>query len=325
MAATKPKTSPTDGTTTAEQDVAEITGNAEGTTTNADGSTSQAEIPVTLPKKYGQSGVSDYETAGFPFNFHVIDITDETTQLLLLDDKQNNPSTIATGYASTFPSTVDIVGFPGGTPQYIYKGSKLVEDNKLVRNQYDVYSSEATGQINSEYYLIKNDAERSSLFSTIYRMGYYGGQKPSSTALAGLGMSNTDRNALGDFLDFSNRNTKTWRQMIKDVASGKINIGAATGAGTGRKISVLSREEGSKGIGEAFFDVLGRAPTPEEIKVALKAMQDLDRSRQLSGTEDPASIATAATLQAQKASPAEAGAYSMGRALNQVFSLLGGA
>ena len=73
MAATKPKTSPTDGTTTAEQDVAEITGNAEGTTTNADGSTSQAEIPVTLPKKYGQSGVSDYETAGFPFNFHVID------------------------------------------------------------------------------------------------------------------------------------------------------------------------------------------------------------------------------------------------------------
>lgn len=323
MAPPKPKNTPTDGETTAEQDVKRLTGNADGSTTNANSGTSQAEIPVTLDKKYGQTGVSDYETSGFPFNFHVIDITDETTQLLLLDDKQNNPSKVATGYASTFPSTVDVVGLPGGTPQYIYKGSKLVEDNKLVRNQYDVYSSEATGQINSEYYLIKNDAERSSLFSTIYRMGYYQGQKPSSTALAGLGMTNTDRNALGDFLDFSNRNTKTWRQMLKDVASGKINIGSATGGG-GRKVSVVSREEASKSIGDAFFAVLGRPATPEEIKVGVKAVQDLERSRVLSGTEDPANLATAATLQAQKASPNEAGAYSMGQALNQVFALLGG-
>jgi hypothetical protein len=318
MAATKPKTSPTDTTTTAEQDVTKLTGNDQGS------ATSQAEIPVTLPQKYGQSGVSNYETSGFPFNFHVIDITDETTQLLLLDDKQTNPSKVETGYASTFPSTVDIVGFPGATPQYIYKGSKLVEDNKLVRNQYDVYSSEATGQINSEYYLVKNDAERSSLFSTIYRMGYYQGGKPSSTALAGLGMSNADRNALGDFLDFSNRNTKTWRQMLKDVASGKINIGAATGAGTGRKISVVSREDASRNIGDAFFTILGRAPTSEEIKIGVKAIQDADRSRQSSGIEDPASLAAAAAGQAQKASPSEAGAYSMGQALNQVFALLGG-
>ena len=95
--------------------------------------------------------------------------------------------------------------------------------------------------------------------------------------------------------------------------------------GTGRTVSVVSREDAAKQTGDAFFQLLGRAATPAEVKIAVQAIQDMDRQRQLSNVEDPTTLGVAAEQQAMKASPGEFGAYSAGKAINQVFSLLGGA
>ena len=313
MAATKPKTPPTDGGTTADQELVDANLIPEG---SAD--TAETTVAPDLSGKYGQPGESPYESTGFLYPTRVINIKDPTTQLLIQEDVEAFSPVGATGLAGTLPTTVS--RGRGGPNSYVYTGPKLVEDNKLVRNPYNVYTAEGN-DVSSEYFQIKNEEERVQLFATVQRMGYYGAQKPSALALSGSGLSNADRGALIDFFDFANIKGVTWRQLLKDVSGGKINLGAT---GSGRKISVVSREDASRNIGDAFFTILGRAPTPEEIKVGVKAIQDADRSRQSSGTEDPASLAAAAAGQAQKASPGEAGAYSMGKALNQVFALLGG-
>jgi hypothetical protein len=311
MAKTK-TTPPTDGGTTADEDLSKA-GIDSGT-----GAVAETPIIPDLGGKYVSPSNSPYEATGFLYPTRVINIKDPTTQLLLQEDLAKFSPVGATGLANTLPTTVS--RGRGGPNSYVYTGAKLVEGNKVVRNPYNVYTAEGN-DVSSEYFQIKNEEERVQLFATVQRMGYYGAQKPSALALSGSGLSNADKGALIDFFDFANIKGVTWRQLLKDVSGGKINIGAT---GSGRKISVVSREDASRNIGDAFFTILGRPPTPEEIKIGVKAIQDADRSRQSSGTEDPASLAAAAAGQAQKASPAEAGAYSMGKALNQVFALLGG-
>jgi len=220
-----------------------------------------------------------------------------------------------------FPSTVKILRGPGGS-QVFYEGSGLVDENnsiarpnKYAADQNDIYT---------EFFRVTNTADRNALFSTMQKLGYYEGKKPSAQALQGLGLAYEDRAAIEAFMMLANSKGRTMKALVNLVAAGKIPTAGGTG-GSGRTISVVSREDAAKQTGNAFFELLGRAATPAEVKIAVQAIQDMDRKRQLSNVENPTTLGVAAEQQAMKASPGEFGAYSAGKAINQIFSLLGGA
>jgi hypothetical protein len=229
----------------------------------------------------------------------------------------------AVGFAATLPSTLKAQRGPGGT-RWVYVGEDLVDENNVLKSKYTGTSED----IYREFFRLKNDADRSQLFQTMERLGYYQGTaqgKPSPQALQGIGLTNTDESAMRDFmLQLANNKGRTMKALVDLYATGAMKFPAGL-AGGGRTVSVVSREDAAKQTGNAFFELLGRAATPAEVKIAVQAIQDMDRKRQLSNVENPTTLGVAAEQQAMKASPGEFGAYSAGKAINQVFSLLGGA
>lgn len=218
-----------------------------------------------------------------------------------------------------FPSTIKVMRGAGGS-QVFYEGPGLVdEENSIARgNQYD-----PTTEVYNEFFKIKDIAKRHEFFLTMQKLGYYEGKKPSQQALDGVGLTSRDERAIQSFMMLGNSKGRTMSALVNLVSTG--NIPATAGlAGDGRVISVVSREDAAKQTGNSFFELLGRAPTPAELKTAIQVIQNADRQRQLSNVEDPASLATASEQQAKKASPGEFAAYSAGKAINQIFSLLGG-
>lgn len=236
------------------------------------------------------------------------------------DEKLFQP---AVGLAAKLPSTLKAQRGPGGT-RWVYVGEDLVDENNVLKSKYTGTSED----IYREFFRLKNDADRSQLFQTMERLGYYQGTaqgKPSLQALQGIGLTNTDESAMRDFmLQLANNKGRTMKALVDLYATGAMKFPAGL-AGGGRTVSVVSREDAAKQTGNAFFELLGRAATPAEVKIAVQAIQDMDRKRQLSNVENPTTLGVAAEQQAMKASPGEFGAYSAGKAINQIFSLLGGA
>jgi hypothetical protein len=229
----------------------------------------------------------------------------------------------AVGLAATLPSTLKAQRGPGGT-RWVYVGENLVDENNVLQPKYTGSSED----IYKEFFRLKNDADRSQLFQTMERLGYYQNTaqgKPSPMALQGDGLTNTDEAAMRDFmLQLANNKGRTMKALVNLYATGAMKFPTGL-AGGGRTVSVVSREDAAKQTGNAFFELLGRAATPAEVKIAVQAIQDMDRKRQLSNVENPTTLGVAAEQQAMQASPGEFGAYSAGKAINQIFSLLGGA
>jgi len=250
----------------------------------------------------------------------IVDLTSTKTLDYLKKESDINPRPSAVGLAATLPATLRGQRGPSGT-QWVYEGDNLVDEKNVISRP--PYKGDRE-EIYQEFFKLKNDADRSQFFTTMQRLGYYGNNKPSTQALRGLGLTDTDTAAMQDFmLQLANNKGRTMKALVDLVASGAIRVPESMGSG--RTVSVVSREDAAKQTGNAFFQLLGRAATPAEIKAAVQVIQSMDRQRQLSNVEDPTSLGVAAEQQAMKASPGEFGAYSAGKAINQVFSLLGGA
>ena len=250
----------------------------------------------------------------------IVDLTSTKTLDYLKKESDINPRPSAVGLAATLPATLRGQRGPSGT-QWVYEGDNLVDEKNVISRP--PYKGDRE-EIYQEFFKLKNDADRSQFFTTMQRLGYYGNNKPSTQALRGLGLTDTDTAAMQDFmLQLANNKGRTMKALVDLVASGAIRVPESMGSG--RTVSVVSREDAAKQTGNAFFELLGRAATPAEVKVAVQAIQDMDRERQLSNVENPMTLGVAAEQQAMKASPEEFGAYSAGKAINQVFSLLGGA
>ena len=249
-----------------------------------------------------------------------INIQDTQTLKVLEQENVTFPRSKPNPVVPYFPSTVKILRGPGGS-QVFYEGEGLVDENNSIAkaNKYDT----DTTSIFNEFFRVKNPADRNALFLTMQKLGYYEGDKPSPQALQGLGLTYKDQRAMEAFLLLGNNKGRTLKALVNLVATGQIATAGGTG-GSGRTISVVSTEDAAKQTGTSFFELLGRAPTPAELKSAVAFIQGKDRSRQLSNTEDPTSLPVAAEEEAKKASPGEFGAYSAGKAINQIFSLLGG-
>jgi hypothetical protein len=254
----------------------------------------------------------------------VVNMNDPKTLEFIKQENLQFARPNATGILAAIPTTFKMQRSPSGSQwvsQWVYVGENLVDEKNVIsQRKYEI----STKGVYEEFFRLKNDAERTQLFQTMQRLGYYGNQKPSPQALRGLGLTSADAGALQDFMWLSNSKGRTMKALVNLIATGGIKVPDGL-AGGGRTVSVVSREDAAKQTGTAFFELLGRAATPAEVKVAVQAIQDMDRQRQLSNVENPSTLDVAAEQQAKKAAPGEFGAYSAGKAINQIFSLLGGA
>ena len=276
---------------------------------------------IVQAKDPGVVGVTAEDQFQLPYNpSRIIDLNDTTTLANLEQESTSGfERAVPDPVFPKLPKTVEILRGPNSS-QVFYKGEGLIdENNRLVRLTKYIPNQD----INDEFFRVKNKADRNLLFTTMQKLGYYGDRKPSLQALEGTGLTYDDRNAMESFMFLANSKGRTMRALVDLVAIGQIPSVAGVG-GTGRAISVVSREDAAKQTGNTFFELLGRAPTEAELKTAIQAIQSADRERQLSNTEDPAALSVAAEEQTKKASPGEFAAYSAGKAVNQIFSLLGG-
>ena len=251
-----------------------------------------------------------------------VDLNNQKTIDVLAQDNVMYPRTDADTDMpfKALPKTVTAARTGRGL-RYFYTGDNLVDEKNVISQPKYTGSKE---EIFQEYFKLKTDAERSELFNTMKLLGYYQDGKPSQQALLGYGLNPGDERAMANFMvQLANNKGRTMKALVNLITTGGMKIPEGLGgSGSGRVISVVSPEDAAREAGNAFFKLLGRAPTSAEIKFAVKAVQDNDRSRQLSRTVDPTSLGVAAEQQAKQASPGEFGAYSAGKALNQIFSLM---
>jgi hypothetical protein len=230
------------------------------------------------------------------------------------DDKTYDPNAPSI-YRKAFP-TMNVV---------YYEGPQLVDVDRLGNKFIKPGSGYAAdgSDVNTEYFSITDKEERATLLSTAQKLGFYGDRKPSPSAVAGTGLQNYDGSAIQMLFDYSVGQGVTWRNLAMQVASGRIP--PVTGGGSGRKVRVTSTADVKTSIYDAFFTALGRPPTPEQIKVAVAAVQAEERKAGMGDSFDATSLRVASREQAMKAAPAEAGAVSGGSALDRIFRLIGGA
>jgi hypothetical protein len=206
-----------------------------------------------------------------------------------------------------------------------YEGPQLVDVDRFGRTFIRPGSGYAANgsDINTEYFSITNKEDRAMLLSTAQKLGYFGDRKPSPSAVAGNGLTEADARPIQMLLDYSTSQGMTWRNVAMQVSTGRIP--PVTGGGSGRTVRVTSTADVKTALYDSFFSVLGRAPTPEQIKVAVAAVQADERKAGMGDSFDATSLRVATRQQAAQASPGEAGAVSGGSALDRIFRLIGGA
>jgi hypothetical protein len=214
-----------------------------------------------------------------------------------------------------------------GSPSSVvyYEGPQLVDVDSSGRTFIRAGSGYAANgaDVNTEYFSITNKEDRAMLLSTAQKLGFYGDRKPSPSAAAGTGLQGYDGSAIQMLFDYSVGQGVTWRNLAMQVSTGKIP--PVTGGGSGRTVRVTSTADVKDSIYDAFFTVLQRPPTPEDIKLALSVVQSDQRKAGMGDSFDATSLRVATREQAKKASPGEAGAVSGGSALDRIFRLIGGA
>lgn len=281
-----------------------VTPNQTGTTITS--STEDADLETLIREAQGSAGATTGPFAGTSYSFpaRVINNTPDNIKAAQNDALLSGANTI-----STVPGRAGRI--------VVYSGDQLVnEDGNVVRGQYDKNGKDLL----SEYRSITSQAQLIELFSTLKDYGFYGdGGKPSDFALTGKGLMGNDEAAFQRFLDYSSGLGRTWRAVLPVVQGG-----AKLVSGGGRTVSVVSTEDATKLFRQKSLQLLGRMPTAKEIDAAVKQIQASERSRAAGGTMDAASLETATELAAQKASPGEAAAQSVGNAMNRIFALLGG-
>jgi hypothetical protein len=289
----------------------ESTSSEEITTMGVTEATQQAEEDVVNP-----GSPTIFTGRSFKYPARAVQFSPATKQALLNDKIYDPNSPVEGNFRKPFGGNVGVV---------YYEGPQLVDvddyGNKFIRPGGG-YAKDGS-DINYEYFSITNKQDRDLMFSTAQKLGFYGSNKPSQSAIAGTGFNNTDANALQSLYDYSTSQGVTWKNLGMQVASGRIPT-VPTG-GSGRTVRVTSTEDIKTSLFDAFFTALGRAPTPEDIRLSVSAIQSSERKAGMGDSMDPTSLGVAARNQARQASPGEAAAVSTGTAIDRMFRLIGGA
>lgn len=207
----------------------------------------------------------------------------------------------------------------GGRQPITYYGEGLVDENgNIVRDPYADDGSDVRVE-----FMSMDATDRSLLLRTAQQMGLYGNSKPSEAALSGTGYFSNDFQAMQGVFNFAVAQGRTWKHVALLFQQGVYGppIG---GAPSGRSYSVVSREDATAAFKEASLRILGRMPTPKEIQLAVRQIQQNERARAMSGSQDPASLGEAAMEQARQVNQPEMAAQAAGNAATRIMQLLGG-
>lgn len=196
--------------------------------------------------------------------------------------------------------------------QVVYGQALLDDEGYLIRGKYLEDAETAEQQ-----FLKFSPTDLAALAKQMQRTGFYTSGDPSGLILSGRGYSNTDINAMVNLLRFSNQKGL----IVQSVA--KMLAGMSAVAGGGTAVKVTADEDIRYYLQQAFFSRMGRAPTKQDIDMAVKAIQDNERKMAAASRSAP-SVAVAAKLQAEKANPSEGAAYQLGNAIKLAFSYLSG-
>ena len=196
--------------------------------------------------------------------------------------------------------------------QIVYGQALLDDEGYLVRGAYMLDQDTAEAQM-----LKFSPTDLATLAKQMQRTGFYTSGDPSGLILSGRGYSATDINAMVNLLRFSNQKGLIVQSIAKTLAS------MTPVAGGGTAVKVTADEDIRYYLQQAFFSRMGRAPTKQDVDMAVKAIQDNERKMAASSRSAP-SVAVAAKLQAEKANPSEGAAYQLGNAIKLAFSYLSG-
>jgi hypothetical protein len=230
----------------------------------------------------------------------------------LINNTPDNYSLATQGGAD--PSA--FVVLPNGSVRY--NGPLLVDENNNLTPQTE-YDGDTPGYTFVD--LSRNPAGIQSFLTFLHDYNYYGSNKPSSQAMAGIGMTNADEAAMMNFMSMARYNGKTWKAYMSDVMRNPKPKMLGTG---GRTVSVTAPEDIARQYLDATYKILGRPATQQEMQSAITWVQNQERQRAAGGRVDAATLASAAQSAASQASPGEATAQKVGSAINAIMNLLGG-
>lgn len=231
----------------------------------------------------------------------------------LINNTANNYALATQGGTNTAAFSV----LPNG--KVAYTGPLLVDENNDLTSLSE-YDPDAIGYTFVD--LARNPAGLQSFLTFLYDYNYYGSSKPSSQAMAGMGLTNTDEAAIGNLMSAARYNGKTWKAYMSDVMRNPKP--KMMGTGTGRTVSVTAPEDIARQYLDATYKILGRPATKQEMQAAITWVQNQERQRAAGGQVDAATLASAAQSAAVQASPGEATAQKVGSAIDAIMNLLGG-
>lgn len=186
---------------------------------------------------------------------------------------------------------------PGGLA---YRGEYLVDENNRISRM--PYSPDEV----SREFLNASLADRTRLLNTLVSYDMYSGNaRPSALAMEGKGMTDDDIRAMSRFLSQAVTAGRTWKAFLP-ILEGTVRP-AITGSGGAR----ISFDDAAAIYREESFRTLGRAPTADETRRAVRFMQSSD-----------ANPSVAAEKQAGMISPDESTAKLVGDGISRMMALL---
>lgn len=207
-----------------------------------------------------------------------------------------------------------------GTSQgtYNYSGMNLVDENGYITQSTN---TDNTGNSVSMvlFQQMKADGKLPQFLQALKSSNHYGNSNPSPNALKGTGIDQQDLAAFDSFITSANLARYTPKAYLAIMQK---NPGAYSGGGggSGSSIAYPNELDMSRTVRQESFAVLGRPPTPQEIKVALRFIKQSYASAGGSGGEQAPSLQAATEAAVSKSSGEEAAVYGLGMALDRIFA-----
>lgn len=234
------------------------------------------------------------------------------------DDKEAFDYAVAEGSIFLGPSAAAAAGQRGSRTQFsqnaVYGNVLFDADGYVVRPFYD-----PTDSAQVEAQMMKMTPEDLVVLATQMKSrGFYLNDDPSGLLLNKRGYSNTDINAFSRLMRFANSQKLIIQAMGPYLASlSPIMIGDGT------TVKVTAEDDIKYYLDQSALSKLGRKLSKKDIDDAVAAIQANERKMASASRSSP-SVAVAANIAAQKASPQEAASYQLGNAISLAFQTLGG-
>jgi len=200
-----------------------------------------------------------------------------------------------------------------------YRGPGLVdENNQLNRRPYGSTDAELITEANAALIQMNTKPwDRLLLLKELKRVGFYLRDEISNVALNGTGFMEQDAMAMARYLDYSQKQGRTW-----EASFGQLARISTVQTDSGRRFTPYSDADMGRFLREASFAITGRAPTKEQLQRMLLNSVAMQRRAFAAGTDSP-DISTVAQTVVATANPQQKIAYGLGNAISRAFMTLG--